>query len=95
MWVWPSSLPAGLVFWLTVEPGMGIAVALIVANIGLVAMSMNLDQRRRRKRLRADLSRPLIRGGIGQVALEPGALLVPVLLAGASPGAAPTPTAAG
>lgn len=67
-----ATLPAGAVaWWWSMEAGMGVAVALIVANFGLAAMGMNLDRRRRRRRLREDLSKPLIRNGIGQVVSEP------------------------
>jgi len=86
-----AALPVGAVLWWTVEPGMGIAVGLVVANFGLVAMSMNLDARRRRRRLREDLTRPLIRGGIGQVVAGTGG---GVLIRAGSEALEPNPAAA-
>jgi hypothetical protein len=50
----------------------GITVILIGTNIGLAAMSMNLDRRRRRRRLRRDLADATIAGGVGEVVAAAG-----------------------
>jgi hypothetical protein len=46
---------------------IGMTVILIGANIGLVFLGMNLDQRRQRRRLRASVESPAIDGGVGEV----------------------------
>lgn len=63
---------AGAVLWWRFGYGPGLAAIVVGANIGLVVLGMNLEDRGNRRRMWWALTHPVIGGGLGEVIVADG-----------------------